>query len=468
MIMTKTKILATIGPASEGKIHELVKAGLDGIRINMSHKKQEDFPALSFFIKKIREDYENLFFVGDLQGPKIRLGDFESKTIRVGDEIIVAPSNEYSATEIPIQLNDLYKYVPAKSLMLIDDGNAGLRVKDIKNKKIITNVEYGEILEPRKGVNIPGASIPMIYLSEKDKHDLEFLVVNGFNYVSASYSRNAEDIKQVRQFAGTGILVIGKPENHEGTKNLLEIIEYSDAMMVPRGDYGMEMGVENVPAFQKKLIELCNIVGKPVITATQMLESMMYSKEPKRAEVSDVSNAVLDGSDVVMLSGETSIGKYPVETVTMMNRIIKKAEEYLFDESSGIDLGEKINKLVGPKNVTDLISKAIFSSSKYDNIAAIIVPTNHGTTARMISRFRLEKPIIAVCHDDFTKRSLNISWGVIPILTDNKDEKYVIEDSINVAKQKGYIHSGEGVIVTAGVGNYEKGVTNLMRIEKIT
>jgi pyruvate kinase len=467
MKMTRTKILATIGPASEEKIHELAEAGLDGIRINMSHKKQEEFPALSSFIKKIKEEYAKLFFVGDLQGPKIRLGDFESKNIRIGDEIIIAPSNEYSAGEIPIQLNDLYKYVPAKCLLLIDDGNTGLRVKDIKNKKVITNVEYGEILEPRKGVNIPGVSIPMVYLSEKDKRDLEFLVVNGFNYVSASYSRNAEDIKQVRQFAGTGIMIIGKPENHEGTRNLLEIIKYSDAMMVPRGDYGMEMGVENVPSFQKKLIELCNIAGTPVITATQMLESMMNSKEPKRAEVSDVSNAVLDGSDVVMLSGETSKGKYPVETVTMMNKIIRKAEEYLFDKSSGIDLGEKINKLVGHKNVTDLISKAVYSSSMYENISAVIVPTNHGTTARMISRFRLKKPVIAVCHDDFIKRSLNAAWGVIPILTDNKDEKYVIEDSINVAKQKGYIHPGESVIVTAGVGNYEKGGTNLMRIENV-
>jgi pyruvate kinase len=465
--MTRTKILATIGPASKGQIHELVKAGLDGIRINMSHQKQEDFPALSSFIKKTKEDYDKLFFVGDLQGPKIRLGDFESKNIRVGDEIIIAPSNEYSADEIPIQLNDLYKYVPAKSLLLIDDGNVGLRVKDIKNKKIFTNVEYGDTLEPRKGVNIPGVSIPMVYLSEKDKRDLEFLVLNGFHYVSASYSRNADDIKQVRQFAGTSILIIGKPENHEGTQNLLEIIKYSDAMMVPRGDYGMEMGVENVPAFQKKLIELCNIAGKPVITATQMLESMMSSKEPKRAEVSDVANAVLDGSDVVMLSGETSKGKYPVETVTMMNRIIRKAEEYLFDKSSGIDLSEKINKLVGPQNVTDLISKAVYSTSTYDDIAAVIVPTNHGTTAKMIARFRLEKPVIAVCHDDFTKRSLNAAWGVIPLLTDNKDEKYAIEYSINLAKQKGYIRSGETVLVTAGVGNYEKGATNLMRIEKI-
>ena len=464
--MTRTKILATIGPASRDKIMEMVGVGLDGVRFNMSHIKSEDYSSLKSFIDKIRNEHEDLFFVGDLQGPKIRLGNFGSRPVKTGDEISIAPENDFSNYEIPVQLNDLYKHVSLGNLLLIDDGNVGLRIKDIQNKKIKCIVEYGDILEARKGVNIPDVSIPMEYLSEKDKRDLEFLVSNKFNYVSASYARTADDIKQVRQFAGNNISIIGKPENHEGNKNLREIIKYVDVMMVPRGDYGMEMGVENVPAFQKRLIEWCNVAGKPVITATQMLESMMNCKEPKRAEVSDVYNAVLDGSDVVMLSGETSIGKYPVETVRMMNKILEKAEEYLFDKTSGVDLGGKINRLVKQENVTDVISKAVYSASKSDNIKAVIVPTNHGTTARMISRFRLEKPIIAVCHDDYVKRSLNAVWGVVPLLTENKDERYVVEDSINVAKQNGYVKSGDKAIVTAGTGSYEKGSTNLMRIER--
>lgn len=465
--MARTKILATIGPVSEDKVREMIEAGLDGVRFNMSHKKPDDYSSLKQFIDKIRDEHGDLFFVGDLQGPKIRLGDFETRNIKAGDSIIIAPFAEYSGSDVPVQLNDLYKYVSPGNLLLIDDGNTGLRVRNIKDKRIFCEVEYGEILEPRKGVNVPNISIPMDYLSEKDKRDLEFLVSNNFSYVSASYSRMADDIKQVRRFAGSNMRIIGKPENYQGNENLKEILENADAMMVPRGDYGMEMGVENVPAFQKRLIEWCNIAGKPVITATQMLESMMNCKEPKRAEVSDVYNAVLDGSDVVMLSGETAKGKYPVEAVSMMNKIVKKAEEYLFDNTSGVDLGRKINGLVKQENVTDLISKAVYSASKSDNIKAIIVPTNNGTTARMISRFRLGVPIIAVCHEDYIKRSLNAVWGVVPLLTKNKDEKYVIDDSISIAKQKKYINSGDSVIVTAGIGNYEKGATNMLRIERV-
>lgn len=465
--MRKTKILATIGPASEDKIEGLVKAGVDGIRKNMSHVNQSEYAFLRDFLSRVRESYDNLFFVGDIQGPKIRLGDFESRNVKIGDKIRIVPCSEYYKDGIPIQYEGLYKHVSPGNLLLIDDGNVGLKVEDIKNKDILCVVEYGEIIEARKGVNFPNVSIPMDYLSDKDKRDLEFLVNNKFHYVSASYSRRADDIRQVRQFVGENILIIGKPENYEGDKNLKEIMEVVDAMMVPRGDYGMERGVENVPAFQKKLIEWCNVVGKPVITATQMLESMMYCKEPRRAEVSDVFNAVLDGSDVVTLSGETSKGKYPVDTVKVMNRVLEKAEEYLFDKRSGVDLGEKIDKLVKPESVTDVISKAVYVASKSNDIKAIIVPTNRGSTARMISRFRLEKPVIAVCHDEEVKRRMNAVWGVVPLLTENKDEKYVVEDSIKQAALDGYVKAGDRVVVTAGIGSYEKGYTNMFRIEKV-
>lgn len=465
--MTRTKILATLGPASMNLVPDLIKAGLDGIRINMSHVRNEDFESKGEEIRRIKDANSNLFLVGDLQGPKIRLGDFQTREVKTGDKVIIIPESKCDTSKIPIQYAKLYKYVSPGNLLLIDDGNVGLRIKDIKNKEITCLVEYGELLEARKGVNIPSISIPMAYLSEKDKRDLEFLIKNGFHYVSASYSRTAEDIKQVRKFAGDTIKIIGKPENHEGNKNLIEIIEASDAMMVPRGDYGMEIGVENVPTFQKRLIELCNIAGKPVITATQMLESMMTTKEPKRAEVSDVFNAVLDGTDVVMLSGETSKGKYPIETVNMMNKILNRAEEYLFDRTNGINLGEKINGLVTSENVSNIISKAVYTASKTKDIKAIIVPTHRGSTVKQIARFRPEQPIIAICYDKEVRRALNAVWGVIPLLTYNKDAEHVIEDSLRQAKIAGYLKKGDNVVITAGAGSYETGATNLMRIEKI-
>jgi len=464
--MARTKILATLGPASFDRIEQLMSAGVDGFRLNMSHVSPEGYASNSELVEKIRKLDENIFLVGDLQGPKIRLGDFKTVNVTVGDKVSIIPSSE-SGGGIPIQCNEVYQHVSPGNILLIDDGNVGLRVRDVRKKEILCEVEYGRVIEARKGVNIPNVSIPMEYLAEKDKRDLDFLVKNNFHYVSASYSRTAEDILQVRKFAGDGILIIGKPENYEGEINLQQIVEAADAMMVPRGDFGMEQGVENVPAFQKRLIELCNIRGKMVITATQMLESMMDCKEPKRAEVSDIFNAVLDGSDVLMLSGETSKGNYPIETVQMMNRILGRAEEYLFDKTNGINLGEKMNKLIAAESVSDIVSKSVYAASNSDGIKAVIVPTHKGTTARMISRFRIEQPIIAVCYDPVIRRRLNACWGVIPISTKNKDEKCIVEDSIERAKLAGYVKIGDKVIVTAGIGSYETGNTNMMRIEKI-
>jgi pyruvate kinase len=464
--MARTKILATMGPASFDRIEELVRAGLDGVRINMSHVKPLDYDFSKVIIDRARSIDDNIFFVGDIQGPKIRLGDFETRKVKKGDKIDIFTLGDFSGEGISIQL-DLWKHVSPGNLLLIDDGNVGARVKDISGRKIICGIEYGDCIESRKGVNVPDVNIPMDYLSEKDRRDLDFLMLCGFHYVSASYARSAEDIKKVRDFVGDKLRIIGKPENYEGEKNLKEIIEASDAMMVPRGDYGMERGVENVPAFQKKLIEECNVAGKPVITATQMLESMMSCKEPKRAEVSDVFNAALDGSDVVMLSGETSKGNYPVETVEMMNRILERAEDYLFDRSNGVNLGEKVVNLVKNRSVSDAMGKAVYAASKSEDVSAILVPTHRGSTVRNISRYRIEKPIIAICYDPEMRRANNISWGVIPIFTDNRDEKLIVEDSIERAKAAGLVQVGDRVIVTGGVGSYERGSTNMMRIERV-
>lgn len=466
--MTRTKILATIGPASFDKIEQLIEAGVDGMRFNLSHIKPEEYMHRSDLIKRIRGIDDRIFIVGDLEGPKIRLGDFNSIEIKSGDEIMIIPASAYQGKGIPVQFEDFYKYVKPGSLLLVDDGNVGLRIQSVDDKIVKCDVEYGEIIESRKGVNTPSISISMPYLSENDKSHLEFLIENDFDYVSASFSRTADDIKKIGEMVNKyNIKKIGKPENHEGKENLKEIIKEADAMMIPRGDYGMECGVSHVPAFQKQTIRACNMLGKVVITATQMLESMMAYKEPKRAEVSDVFNAPLDGTDVVMLSGETSKGKYPVEAVRVMNQILDEAEKYMFDKQNGVNLGAVLNNLIDAENPADSISKEVYDSAKADYIKAIIVPTSTGYTAQKIARFRINKPIIAVTYDKKVKRQLNAVWGMTPLLTNQTDEKNVVENSLRLAKEKGYVNHGDYVIVTAGVGNSGKGSTNMLRIEKV-
>ncbi len=464
--MARTKILATIGPSSENKINELFKAGIDGIRFNMAHVSPKDYKKYSNIVKKSREINNNLFIVSDLEGPKIRLGDFTPKEIKKNDKIIIALNNLND--RIPLQNTNLYKLIKKGDSLLIDDGNVNLIVSKIEDKEIHCVVEHGEILMPRKGINIPGVCIDIPYLTQKMRMDIDFIIKNEIDFVSVSYSRNVEDIKSVKSLLkNSKVKIIGKIENLEGDNNTDSIISEVDAMMVPRGDYGLEMGVINVPNYQKKLIEKCNILGKPVITATQMLESMINSKSPKRAEVSDIFNAVLDGTDVVMLSGETSVGNYPIETVKMMNNILNEAEKFLFDSSNSTNLHIKLEKLIQTKSSSDIISKSVYNASKENFIKAILVPTSTGYTAKMISRFRPKCPIIAITFNPFIKRQLNAVWGVTPILVNKMNEENIIKESIFITKSKGFIKSGDFVIITAGMGSNKNGSTNMMRIEKV-
>ncbi|VVB78804.1 Pyruvate kinase [uncultured archaeon] len=467
--MTKTKILATLGPASFERTEELIKAGADGFRFNMAHVvKPEDYARTADLIKKIRSLDEKIFISTDLEGPKIRLGNFETLNVKIGDSVPIAPLLDYSHGKgIPIGF-DLYKFVKGGELLLVDDGKVGLRIKSVDDKTINSVVEYGEVLESRKGINTPGVSIEMPYLSPRDAASLKFIAENDFDYVFASFTRSAKDIQEVRSYLkDSKVKVGGKPENHEGAKNLYEIVREADIMMVPRGDWGMEMGVMNIPALQKDLIRACNLEGKAVITATQMLESMMTSKEPKRAEVSDIFNANLDGTDVVMLSGETSKGLYPVESVKMMDRILEESEKYMFENST---LSENLFNQIPNGDVSSTIYKAVYTAAKSPSVKAIIVPTSRGTTARMIARFRINKPVIAISPNKRVSSQLNALWGVSPLFTEyygSASQDFIVNRSIKLAKDNGYISSGDNVIITLGIGSYEKGATNMMRIERV-
>jgi pyruvate kinase len=466
--MVRTKILATIGPASFDKIGKLIEAGADGIRFNMAHIKVEDYPKIAGLVKAARQIKPELFVTGDLEGPKLRLGEFEPLSVKIGDKIDIVPARSYSGRGVPIKYDEFYKHVQPGRLLLIDDGKVGLRINNISGEDVNCTVEYGEILQARKGVNTPGMAIPMEYMTEKMRSDSVFLKDNGFDYVFASFSRKVRDMLDVKKAVDYKVLDGGKVEDYEGDENLDSIVEISNAMMVPRGDYGMEMGVMKVPAYQKSLIERCNIKGIPVFVATQMLESMMTCKEPSRAEVSDIFNAVLDGTDVVMLSGETSKGNYPVEAVRMMNSILEEAERYLFDKRNGTNLSEKLERLIKSNNPADVVSRAVYEASKADSIKAIVIPTNSGYTARMIARFRGEKPIIAVTYNDSTRSRLNAIWGVTPLIMERCDNRdLIIDGAIVTARSAGYVKNGENVIVTSGMAGGITGSTSMMQIRRV-
>jgi len=464
--MAKTKILATIGPASYDKIDDLVNAGLDGFRINMSHIK--DYAFAENLIRGIREKHPQLFLTADLEGPKIRLGALQKPiNIQNGQTIRISPEKDCPTSDVPIQLDELYKYVKPGNLLLINDGAAGLRVTDIHGKTIITTVEYGDTLESRKGVNVPGVHIPLNYFSERDPQHIDFLKKAGIDYIFASYALGKEHMLALKeQLTGTGIKSGAKPETQHGMDAFSEMLEESDIAMVPRGDLGMEIGVINVPRYQKGMVLQCNILGKPVVTATQMLESMMSCKEPKRAEISDIFNAVLDGTDIVMLSGETSVGNYPVEAVQMMNKTLDEAEKYLFDKGNHVGLGKRLEHYLKAGNPTDDISRAIYAvASKDASIKAIITPTTSGYTPRMISRFRMETPIIALTNNEQLYRQLNAVWGVTPAYV-KTDTEAMQKYAKKLAATKQLVNPGDKVIITSGLSLASES-THIMRIETV-
>jgi pyruvate kinase len=462
--MAKTKILATLGPASYEKIDDLVNAGLDGFRINMSHTK--DYDSAQKLIDDIRERHPEIFITADLEGPKIRLGDLKEKVSLKKDQAIrISPQNDCPASDIPVQLNTLYQYVQPGNILLVNDGAVGLKVSDVKGKTIITQVEYGDMLESRKGVNVPGVHIPLEYFSEKDPQHIEFLKKTGVDYIFASYTLGKEHMLALQEhLKGTGIKSGAKPETQYGMDTFSEMLGEADIVMVPRGDLGMEIGVINVPRYQKSMILDCNMIGKPVITATQMLESMMTGKEPKRSEISDIFNSVLDGTDIVMLSGETSVGQYPVEAVKMMNKTLDEAEKYMFARSNGIDLGARLMQYLEPGNPADDMSRAVYAVVSNDpSIKAIITPTVSGYTPRMISRFRMKTPIIALTNNEQTYRQLSAVWGVTPVYV-KIDTEQMQRYAKKLAEARQLVKPGDKAIVTSGLSPDSES-THVMRIE---
>ncbi|MCM3663719.1 pyruvate kinase [Mesobacillus subterraneus] len=473
--MRKTKIVCTIGPASESvdKLVQLIEAGMNVSRLNFSHGNHEEHAAR---IKNIREAAERtgkkVGILLDTKGPEIRTNDMENGAIELqtGQECIVSMTEVQGTPEkFSVTYDQLIDDVHPGAKILLDDGLIGLEVISIDKAKneIKTKVMNSGTLKNKKGVNVPGVSVKLPGITEKDAQDILFGIEQGVDFIAASFVRRATDVLEIRQLLeennGSHIQIIPKIENQEGVDNINEILEVSDGLMVARGDLGVEIPAEEVPLVQKDLIKKCNTLGKPVITATQMLDSMQRNPRPTRAEASDVANAIFDGTDAIMLSGETAAGQYPVEAVQTMHNIASRAEQAL-DHKELLSARSKDTE----HNITDAIGQSVAHTALNLEVNAIITPTESGHTARMISKYRPKAPIIAATSNDHVLRRLALVWGVYPQLgqkAETTDEMLAIavEESVN----SGLVSHGDLVVITAGVPVGEAGTTNLMKIHVV-
>lgn len=469
--IAKTKILATIGPetSSTEQIKNLIYAGIDGIRLNFSHGDYKFFEEVynNLYLACVDEKTPLAVLI-DLQGPKIRIGDLaeqsiqlnENDTLEITTEKILGTKNKISTT---------YQYLPRDAeignLILIDDGLIRLSIVDKTENSVICNVVNGGILKPRKGMNLPGMKLSTPSITEKDYENLEFALKHRVDFIALSFVRSAEDVIELKNWLlmkGKEIPVIAKIEKREAVEQIDEILKIADGIMIARGDLGVELPPQEVPVLQKSIIKKCNAAGKIVITATQMLESMINSPIPTRAEASDVANAVWDGTDVVMLSGETSVGKFPVRTVQIMNDILKNAEENFFIRKD-IDF---LTPESLQERLFDSVGKAVVAISQQINAQAIVVFTEKGRTARLISKYRPKAKIIAVSNNFNTMNNLSLHWGVIPVFSEKIDKEHIaIEEAKNSILSAGLAKAGDLLIFTAGAPYSEKSRTNWIRFE---
>ena len=461
----KTKIVCTLGPASDSEevLTQLVENGLNVCRFNFSHGDHAEQKVRMDTAKKVREKLNvPVALLLDTKGPEIRTGKFADPEVLLeqGQQFIVTMDEVLGTKEkCTVSYKELVNDVKVGDTILIDDGLVGLRINEIKGNDIICTVENSGIVKNHKGVNLPGVKINLPALTPKDISDIEFGIEQDIDFIAASFVRKASDVLAIREILennnATHIQIISKIENQEGVENLDEILQVSDGLMVARGDLGVEVPTEEMPIIQKDMIRKCNELGKPVITATQMLDSMIRNPRPTRAEVTDVANAIYDGTDAIMLSGETAAGKYPVEAVKTMATIAKRAEETMRNRR------DKINK---SKNVTDAISYATCTTAMDLDAKAILSSTASGHTARMVSKFRPDCPIIATTSDESVRRQLSLTWGVLPVMRNksaNTDQ--VIVNSLEAAKTAEYVNENDIVVITAGGSE----TTNLIKVETV-
>jgi pyruvate kinase len=444
-IFAKTKILTTLGPVSNtpDDIKKLLLAGMDGVRLNFSHGTYEFYEKLFDNIHTACVDENTpIAILVDLQGPKIRIGELSEPEIEIftGEKIELTVDDIPGTKEkIPTSYKSLADDAAIGDPILIDDGLIRLRIIDKRKNKVICYIENGGVLRSRKGMNLPGMKLSTPSITKKDFADLEFALKYRVDYIALSFVRSASDITTLKEWLkkkGVNIPVIAKIEKKEAVDNFDEILSEADGIMVARGDLGVELLPQEVPIIQKQIIRKCNEIGKLVITATQMLESMIYNPIPTRAEASDVANAVWDGADIVMLSGETSIGKYPLRAVQLMNAIIKNAEQHLFPfQNVNFTIPENVEE-----NLFDAVGRAISAISEQLNAAAIVVFTNKGRTAKNLAKFRPKAKIIAMSDSFDTMNNLCLRWGVTSIfINEFKKENIAIDTARELIIKAGHV-----------------------------
>lgn len=469
--MRKTKIVCTLGPATNDVeiMKQLIQNGMDAARINFSHGTYETHAETIAKLKQAREELNApIPLILDTKGPEIRVKTFKENKVRLEEDAtftLTTREVEGDVNIVSVTYADLPKDVHRGSRILIDDGLIELKVEDITETDVVCKVVNGGVVKSRKGVNLPGVEVNLPSLMEKDIEDLKFGVENGFDIVAASFIRSAEDVLKIRRVleenGGGQMHIISKIENQQGVENIDKILEASDGIMVARGDLGVEIPPEEVPLVQKILIAKANRIGKPVITATQMLESMVHSPRPTRAEANDVANAIFDGSDAIMLSGETAAGAYPLEAVATMARIALKAE-------SAVDYAAKLANTTEPArvNITNAISMAACATAAELKTAAITTVTKSGFTARMISRYRPACPLIASTSDETVWRQMNLIWGCKPMLyTGELPRGGVFDTALEIAVKSGLLKNGDTVVSALGMPLGFSGATNTLRVD---
>ncbi|MBQ4536876.1 MAG: pyruvate kinase [Lachnospiraceae bacterium] len=470
--MRKTKIICTVGPESESKemLRELMLAGMNVARFNFSHGDHEEQKNKFIRLAEVREELGlPVATLLDTKGPEIRLQDFDGKKVflEAGQTFSLMMYEVLGNTErASVTYTNLINDVSVGSKILIDDGLIGMEVIELKENEIVCRVNNSGPVSNHKGVNVPGVELTMPYISEKDRSDILFGIEMGFDFVAVSFARTKEDVLEVKAILdehNSPMKIIAKIENMQGIQNLEEIISVSDGIMVARGDLGVEIPLEEIPVWQKRLIKLANAKGKHVITATQMLDSMMKNPRPTRAETTDVANAIYDGTTAIMLSGETANGMYPVEALKTMAKIAENTEK-------DIDYHGRMARLtVSDKNdITTAIAFATCSTAMDLNAAAIITVTMSGYTAAAIARFKPGCPIIGCSMDEKVCRQLNLIWGVNPLaLKKEEDTEELFADAVLEAKNAGYVKTGDRVVITAGVPLGITGRTNMIRVVEV-
>ena len=473
-MLRKTKLICTLGPATEDEavLRRLTLGGMNAARFNFSHCTHEDAAKKLEAVTRLRRELGlPIATILDTKGPEIRVKTFQNGPIELeAGATFTLTTREVEGDDkiVSITYKDLPKDLKAGARVLIDDGLVEMRADHVSETDIVCTVLNGGRVSNHKGINVPGTKLSMPFISEQDRSDIIFGIENGFDYIAASFTRSAEDILEIRhilkEYECHSMNIIAKIENMEGVENIDEILRVVDGIMVARGDMGVEIPLEDVPVLQKQLIQKSYLAGKQVVTATQMLDSMMKNPRPTRAEATDVANAIYDGTSCIMLSGETAAGKYPVEALETMVRIAEKAEESInyikrFNSRDNSDVAF---------DVTNAISHATCTTAHDLGAKAIITVTKSGVTARQLSKFRPLYPIVGCTTQEHVWRQLNLSWGVVPALVDEVgDTDTLFERAVDAAEKTGLVESGDLVVITAGVPLGISGTTNMMKVHVV-